>query len=376
LIHADPTSRYLLRLPSDEGAHGPLPPVRWPELLEQAEAQGLLWQLAHAEPLSVEMRAELKARSLIVMARNLALAGELRSCLRSLQVAGVSCAPMRGISLMERLYGGIVARPMGDIDLLVRRAEVDTVRQVLSSLGYREVDRRPRFSEEYSYSLKFLVERQFTVVVEPHLSIVYPPALARLDMDEVWARCLPATVLGVPSLGLCPEDLLLHLALHLAHRDDPPLVWTWELDRLIRLSAGKIDWNLFWRLARQSGTGRIVGRILTGTESSLCTPIPPAAAVLPDADEGRERRTLAQAIAEHPAVEEREGLAQLIAIDGWGQKARYLTALLLPVPDFMMQQYGLRSRLALPWAYLCRAAQFFWAGTKGAIQMTFSGRDY
>jgi hypothetical protein len=377
LIRADQTSGYLLQLLcSATGEQTPLPPGGWRALLQAAEAQGLLWHLAQRQALTVQMRADVKARSLIVMARNLALAGELRSCLRALRAAGVTCATVRGIALLERVYGDIVARPMGDIDLLIQRSEIDAVRQALSRLGYREMDRRPGFAEEFSYSLKFFVERQFTVVVEPHLSIAYPPALERLDMDEVWTRCVSATVIGEPTLSLCPEDLLLHLVLHLAHRDDPPMVWSWELDRVIRLTAEEIDWDLFPKLVRESGVERIVGRVFAGLETSFHTPIPSAVATRLASEEGRESRTLAQAVAEHPGIGEREGLAQLIAVQGCGGRARYLLALLLPTPEFMMRQYGLRNRLALPWAYVRRASRFLWEGIKGAISVTFFGRSY
>lgn len=277
---------------------------------------------------------------------------------------------------MERVYGGIVARPMGDIDLLVRRSEIDALRVALSSLDYREMDRRPGFSEAFSYSLKFLVERAFTIVVEPHLSIAYPPALSRLDMDAVWARCVPTMVAGESALSLCPEDMLLHLGLHLAHRDDAPLVWLWELDRFIRGAAENLDWGRLVALARDIGVGRILGNVLAELEAVFDTPIPDRVSEDLRSGNGQPKRDLSRLIAEHPDVREREGLAQLLALNGLGQKSRYLTALLMPTSEFMMQQYDLHSRFQLPWAYLRRASRFTWEGTKGIARLAFSRRSY
>jgi hypothetical protein len=343
----------------------------WKEILDAAVDHGLLWHLGHAEAVPAEVRDLVREQSLLVSARNLALAGELRRCLQALSGAGVDCAPVRGISLMERVYGEIVARPMGDIDLLVRRRETGALRNVLNSLGYREMDRRPGFSESFSYSLKFLVERAFTVVVEPHLTIAYPPASSRLDMDEIWARCVPTVVVGEPTLALCKEDLLLHLALHFAHRDQAPFVWLWELDRFIR-SEDELDWGLFAATAREIEVQRIVGAVLTELESVFGTPIPADVSGPLLLAEGRQDRALAQVVAEHPGVREREGLAQLLALDGWGPKSHYVMALLMPTSEFMMQQYGLRSRFQLPWAYVCRAAGFGWEGVKGISRLIFS----
>ena len=367
---------YLLSLISGQPTPESVAGVDWGQILREAVDHGLLWHLSNSEAPSPEIYEELKRKCLLVSARNLALAGELRLCLQALREARVECAPIRGVALMERVYGEIVARPMGDIDMLVRRCELDALREVLSSLGYREMDRRPGFSEAFSYSLKFLVERSFTIVVEPHLSIAYPPALARLDMDAVWARCVPTAVVGEPALSLCLEDTLLHLALHIAHRDHPPLVWLWELDWLVRAEADDADWDLFVSSAREIGVERIVGHVLAELESVLDTPIPAEAAGRLLSEEGQREGALSQVMAELSEVREREGLAQLLAIEGPGRKLRYLLGLLTPTREFMMQEYGLRSKIQLPWAYLRRGSSFAWEGAKGAARLALSGRSH
>jgi hypothetical protein len=175
---------------------------------------------------------------------------------------------------------------------------------------------------------------------------------------------------------LCVEDLLLHLALHVAHREDPPLVWLWEMDRVVQLESDTLEWARFAEMARRVGVERTVAGVLTEVRSLFQTPI--SSEVLDSLGAGSDtvNRRLSQRLAEDPTLTEREGLAQLLAIAGWRRKARYLCALLLPTTDFMMQQYSLRNRLQLPWAYLRRAAYFTWQGAKGAHRLLAQKRSY
>jgi len=86
---------------------------------------------------------------------------------------------------------------MRDVDLLVRRRDVDVVRELLE---------RMRVS---------LGPERFSVLdVRHHIS---PVAADRIPIDELWARARPARIESVATLVFSHEDLLLHLALHLAH---------------------------------------------------------------------------------------------------------------------------------------------------------------
>jgi len=158
----------------------------------------------------------------------------------------------------------------------------------------------------------------------------------------------------------------------MAHRDHPPLVWLWELDWLLRTAGGDLDWGLLVASAYEIGVEHIVGAVLAELESSLATPIPTevSSRLMPAGTRGR--RPLAQEMAGLSDVPEREGLAQLLALEGWGRKSRYLLALLLPSSEFMMQQYGLRSRLQLPRAYVRRALGFGWCGVRGITHLLLS----
>ena len=353
----------------------PAPGAReaWEKILAQARGEGLAFRLLELPGLPEWAAERLRREALFVAGRNLALAGCLREILGRLAAKGIAHAPIRGIALAERLYGKLLARPMGDIDLLVRKQDIGEVGALLTALGYEQMDRRRGFSPEFSYTLKFFRRTPTMVIVEPHWSIVYPPFVDRLDMQAVWDRCVPTRVLGEPTLSLGREDLLVHLALHLDRRHGAPLLWWFELDRLLAHEAGALRPALLVSICREAGVERIVARVLRQASEAFASPVP--AGVFASLDRRRHRqRTLANRLAASPVVEEREGLAQLLAVRGPLAKARYVGALLFPSPRFMALQYGLRRRRDLAPAYLARFARFIVEGAKGMAQLLVGSR--
>lgn len=339
-------------------------------VLEHASAHGLTFLLPELPP---SLQERVHQECLSVTARNLALAGELRVLLRAFRDHGIECLPLRGLALSERLYGGVPPRPMGDIDLLVRKEDLPRVQPLFNELGFSEMDRRPGFAAAFSYTLKFFVERSFMLIVEPHWTIAYPPFVDRLDMKAVWNRCVPSRVVGEETLSLSCEDLLVHLCLHLIHRDDAPFLWLYELDRYVHQESEAMMWDVVLSVSREAGFGRLVAHALTEAVSNFGSPVP---ADILDAL-GRQypssNRSFAQRLAETSTVDGVESLATFFAIKGLAAKFRYARALLFPEPAFMMLQYGLTHRRQLPAAYLRRLCWFSWQAAKGLARLYVGG---
>ncbi|PYO17213.1 MAG: hypothetical protein DMD88_21200, partial [Candidatus Rokuibacteriota bacterium] len=60
----------------------------------------------------------------------------------------------------------------------------------------------------------------------------------------VWDRAVRVRVAGQEALGLCPEDLLLYLAVHLAvHHALVGLLWYYDLYLVIERWADTLDWE-------------------------------------------------------------------------------------------------------------------------------------
>jgi hypothetical protein len=306
-----------------------------------------------------------------IAAHNMLLASELKSILRTFEASQVPCAPLRGPALAERLYRDITARPMGDLDLLVRKEDLPGVTTILRDLGFRAVDYRTGFAQAFSYTLGFFKERHGWIVVEPHWTITYPPFVDRVDMERVWQRCVRGRVVGVETWVLAQEDLLLHLCLHLTHQDKTvPLLWFYELDRLLRQEQEGFDWSRFLSCAREASLEFLLLQVLACAKTLLTTPIPDQvieqlALEPPRSGEGRLLRCLGVSNAYG-----RENLAVLLTLGELRTKLRYALALLFPSPEFMLIQNGLTRRRQLALAYVRRFCRLSWESLKGLLALS------
>ncbi len=359
-------------------ADGPGRPVsnpsagEWETILDQVSTHGLMFLLQGFSGLPASLEERVHQECFGITARNLALAEELRKLLRAFRDQRIPCLPLRGLALAERLYGDIPPRPMGDIDLLVRKEDLHRVQALFQALGFSEMDRRPGFASAFSYTLKFFVERSVMVIVEPHWTIAYPPFADRLDMEAVWSRCVPARVVGEQTLSLRREDLLVHLCLHLTHRDDAPFLWIYELDRYLRQESDAMRWDLVISLSCEVGVEQLVGHALNEAVAKLGTPVH---ADVIDSLDGRsgQTRPLAQRLVETSKVDGVESLATFFALKGLVAKFRYARALLFPQPSFMMLEYRLTHRRQLASTYVRRFCWFSLQAAKGLLHLCRRG---
>jgi hypothetical protein len=238
--------------PSAASAGPRLGAGEWRELIGQAEALGVAGHL-HAFLVAQPRRggmgdaewAGLQGVYYAQGARNAALLAALREVLTAFAQRAIPVLVLKGAALAETVYRNVALRPMRDLDVLVRREYVTDAADVLEYLGFAPDEwYRPR--EWYLEHLHHLVPyRRGQATVEIHHRLL-PPSLPLVVADgELWARSCPAVVAGVPARVLAPDDLVLHLALHLAASDGfaAGLCGVRDLAEALRQHRGEIDWS-------------------------------------------------------------------------------------------------------------------------------------
>ena len=146
--------------------------------------------------------------------RSMCFERDLRAVLRCLRSSGIKVIVLKGAYLAEAVYDDPALRPRVDVDLMVPKADLPRAYAALLDLG--RTHRQPQAgasSAEDSH-------RGLTVGAGIDLCWTFdvPGGRSRLDTACLWDRARPATIAGVEVLALSPEDLLLHLCLHAAHR--------------------------------------------------------------------------------------------------------------------------------------------------------------
>ena len=248
-----------------EGVAQRLAATNWEDLVALAAQQDTapvlysrLCQLGLVPPAhAAGLRDASRARA----ARNLLLFSELGKFLHAAKTARVPVIPLKGAFLAETVYGDIALRPMADLDLLVKPADLPLAIETLRQLGYESDQPFDPVAQQARFQDMPPMRRSGGAMVELHWTLVTPLCGARIDdreLDGIWRRAAPATIAGAPALALAPEDLLLHLCMHASvhHRfADVGLKSFVDIAEVARHYEGRLDWRELagranaWRVA-------------------------------------------------------------------------------------------------------------------------------
>ena len=195
----------------------------WPRLLKKAERWGLMplvdRTLRQADGVPADVSKRLRNHYHRDTVHGLGRRELLRALLTGLAAAGLPAIVLKGVALAAVAYPEPALRPMRDIDLLVRaadRARVDDVVQALRATFAAESDGVPEGSARNPYlrpdgvaALDISVD-----VIPASMAPRFAPGAAALTAG-FWARAQTATIAGCETLVLSPDDLLLHVTVHL-----------------------------------------------------------------------------------------------------------------------------------------------------------------
>jgi hypothetical protein len=257
----------------------------WDEAIAAAGPAGLIGPLhALAHRLPVGSRPDtgtldaLQSRYYDQAARNAELLGVLREVIAALAARGIAVIPLKGAALVEAVYRNLALRAMRDLDVLVRREDLDAAATVVENLGFTPDEwYRPR--QWYLEQMHHLVPYQRAgVTLEIHHHLLPPWISPQPDPTDLWTRSREAVVAGAPARILAPDDQLLHLALHAVIADGfvGSLAGLRDLVELQARCGGEIDWPRLAVTARGQERAVVAAFELVG--KLLGTP-PPAAAL-------------------------------------------------------------------------------------------------
>jgi hypothetical protein len=289
--------RATARLAPDIATLLPDGSLDWAYVRRAADKQGIT-PLLHtvlqtpALPVPPTVTANLHATYWQSHFRNRALLTELARILDAAGAAKVDAMPLKGAVLAPLYYPTAALRPLSDLDFMVRPDGAARFAALLRDLGYREEFVPPVFDPHMKRPV--LREWKFartmpeaTPVVEYRIEpldpgvgalIAYDPTLVTRHLrhaDGMWARARRETFDGAALWRIAPEDLLLHVASHLATRHAGyRLLWLHDLCRIAAAHVDDLDWVLVAAEARSLRLHASVFAALEAARDWLDAPIP------------------------------------------------------------------------------------------------------
>jgi hypothetical protein len=249
----------------------------WQKVIELASRHALVplvaqeLALAATDVVPPATVAELRARSQQGVMRSLQLSGELVAAVNAMTAFGADPMPFKGPTLAVLVYGSLSLRQYEDLDILVRREEVDRARKALLSLGYSPVSpysASQRASIRLSGHHEQLVHAATGATIELHWSLNNRSLTHDSFEHHWWDNRQSVAIGGADMRTLGVEQMLLYLCMHGGKHSWARLSWLCDFQRALRAYPNAY-WSRVWALARENGAARMVEIGLLLVESLL-----------------------------------------------------------------------------------------------------------
>ena len=200
----------------------------------------------------------------------------LTSVLRLLRDAGIETLVLKGVVLALHYYPQVGLRPMNDVDVLVRRGELELALRSLRETGWAPL-RLPNGREFSSAATGLYHSWGFRNGTTSELDLHWHASAdsCQWDADEAsWNASVPFVVGTEATRTLDATDLLLSILVHAYASHATVIRWVADAAMIVRVAGDDIDWN---RFADQAARRRLVVPVrvaLRYLDESGLVPIP------------------------------------------------------------------------------------------------------
>ena len=281
--------------------------------------------------------APLRNIYLSTLQQNLQRLHRLGEHLHLLKENNIPVIVLKGAYLAEAVYANMGARIFSDVDLLVRPEDLSNAQRCLLDAG--------AFSKEEPFQI------DFHWYLDDGLAI---------DLGAIFDRFKPVTCGGVQTFGLAPEDLLLHLCIHLSvhhHFEFGGIRTLCDLREVMRCFGDRIDWDYIVKEATRLGIERALYVTFCLSEQLLPAGIPDQVmnALKPDIDFKLAIGWAEAQIFQSPTVSEKGRLSgyfwQLWAPLSWKEKLASFRKVIAPDRKYISQKYPTHCRSLKSYIY-------------------------
>lgn len=229
-------------------------PLRWDGILENVILHGLsmsvycnLNKISHDHLIPSGFMEKLRRTYYANTARNMVLYSELERVLKHFKNEGIKTIVLKGAVLAETVYSSIALRSMRDIDLLIHKRDLDKAEKKLLELGYilnEHYGPGEWYREKHHHLAPFFNPNKIATI-EVHNDIISPSNPFATNIDDFWQRAQSAKIANSDVLILSPEDLILHLSLHISYHDRfaGRIRGLFDISEVVRHYQEKINWN-------------------------------------------------------------------------------------------------------------------------------------
>jgi hypothetical protein len=215
---------------------------------------------------------------------------KLYEILRVFHAAGIDVVLLKGSHLAQFVYQDIGFRTMCDLDILIRKEHLDKAEKLILKMGYEYIKQHDDTQKQaaiiawwknpksgHYHLAPFSCPTKGIKNLEIHWGIEELGSPFNKDIEGLWERSKPVQTSGMDVLVLSPEDLLLHLSIHLAYHHQLKffgLRSCCDIAAIINHYADEVDWHQLQTRALNWGGGKYLYLALHLSKEILRAKIP------------------------------------------------------------------------------------------------------
>jgi hypothetical protein len=228
---------------------------------------------------------------------NQRLVASVGPSLDALRAAGIETMVLKGAAAGAVHYRDMGARPMDDVDLLVRPQDAERALAVLCAQGWSAL---PRLDAQR------MMRSQHALPLANadggHIDLHWRALPESVRDDDFWAAAVPTALGTATTLAPGPADQLMHTCAHGVKFGGAPLRWIADAAMILRSAGGHLDWPRLVAAVTEREVSLRTATCLSLLRDLLGAPIP--GDVLAELDQLRtgRRERLLLALARQPVL--------------------------------------------------------------------------
>jgi hypothetical protein len=247
--------------------------IDWDYFLSKAKNEGvaaLIYRVLSQEEslrtlMPIQVSNELKDAYYCTFGRNAIILRSLEELSAFLAQEKIGIILFKGLMLAELVYKDLGVKPMSDIDILVKKADLMKLDRILKSIGYAPVPGADVLLElpytRHRNSIDYSKPSAITLHVYWHIInyVTYDTeVIKKIDMDKIWSEAKSIRIGGANIFTFSPRHQIIYLCLHSMIHCFCPLLLGSDLNEYIRSEREFIDWDLVTKEAISFGIYKYV----------------------------------------------------------------------------------------------------------------------
>lgn len=303
--------------------------------------------------------------------RNMYIYQELYKILKAFKEAEIDVIVLKGAFLAWIVYKDIGTRLMCDIDLLIRKDDLQRVDTELSKLKYSHgllftTKLHEKLQTVFSTEKKYISDDKI-LNIDVHWDIQPVDSHFKIDVNALWRNAVPFNIIGVESLVLAPEDFLLHLCLHIdKHINDdsapsPNYIKSYcDIASIITHYYNDIEWDYLLKISDKYDIVNPIYENIYISCKFFGAPLPENIfkKISSVNSEGNFEKIMRDEIINDMRQKEKHieyyYLWQLKKINGLLNKIFFIMGNMFPSKEFMVRRYSIKNDYQLYVCYLIR----------------------